>query len=221
MKRYTLTIIMIILVTIFLIAISRFYILKKKANDNIMIQNNNKTVIDNFLPIQLNVTSDTPLINALSRITKKPFGIYVSPKNSPVSPERFIGYHTGTDFETTTEETNIPVEVRAIIDGTIINKLSVSGYGGVILEKAEIENQPVIILYGHVDIRSKNSRIAIGDKVKKGDTIAILAPGYSPQSGNERKHLHLAIIKGSKIDYRGYVQNYNELSDWIDIQSIL
>ncbi|NTU99252.1 hypothetical protein HGA64_04600 [Candidatus Falkowbacteria bacterium] len=42
-----------------------------------------------------------PISDALSRVTKKPFGIKVSPKNSSVSPERFTGYHTGVDFETT------------------------------------------------------------------------------------------------------------------------
>ncbi|KKQ38871.1 MAG: Exopolysaccharide biosynthesis protein, sugar transferase domain protein [Candidatus Moranbacteria bacterium GW2011_GWC2_37_73] len=42
-----------------------------------------------------------PLDNALSRITKKPFGIYVNPKNSPVNPERFTGYHSAVDLEAT------------------------------------------------------------------------------------------------------------------------
>lgn len=162
-----------------------------------------------------------PLDNALARITKKPFGIKVSPNNSPVSSERFSGFHTGTDFETTTEEANVPVEVKVIIDGTIINKLSVSGYGGVILEKAEINNQSVIILYGHVDIRPQNSHINVGDSVKKGDVIAILSPANSPESGYERKHLHLGIIKGEKIDYRGYVPTKKELSNWIDPASVL
>src|SRR3989344_6907506 len=33
------------------------------------------------------------------RITKKPFGIFITPQNSPIKPERFSGYHTGVDVE--------------------------------------------------------------------------------------------------------------------------
>src|SRR5438105_4096773 len=45
-----------------------------------------------------------PIGNSLSRVTKKPFGIYITPQNSPVQPEKFKGYHTGVDFETTADE---------------------------------------------------------------------------------------------------------------------
>ncbi|HRY82792.1 MAG TPA: M23 family metallopeptidase [Candidatus Moranbacteria bacterium] len=223
MKRYITTIVLLIIFTIIIIAVSRFYFSKNKTNDNaIPLQNNNANLNNQTSHDPLNsAILNIPLDKALSRITKKPFGIYVSPGNSPVTPEKFTGYHTGTDFETTPEEADIPVEIHAITDGKIINKLSISGYGGVILEKAVINNQPVIILYGHVDIRAENSRINIGDTIKKGDSIAILSPGYSPQSGGERKHLHLGIIKGSTVDYRGYAQNQNELSRWIDAESIL
>src|SRR5579863_6635904 len=41
-----------------------------------------------------------PISGGLSRVTKKPFGIYVTPQNSPVQPEKFTGFHTGIDFET-------------------------------------------------------------------------------------------------------------------------
>lgn len=109
------------------------------------------------------------------------------------------------------------IEVRAIMDGTIINKLSVSRYGGIILEKAEIDDQPVIILYGHVDLDSSTKE----KEVKKDDPLAILAPANNSKSGYERKHLHLGIIKGNKIDYRGYVQSIKELSSWIDSEIFL
>lgn len=222
MKRYALTIVIIILATIFLIAISRFYVSKKTVPNNIAISNNNLRDINNSQPVQsetkqLSAIINLPLDNALPRITKKPFGIFVSPHNSPISPERFTGYHTGTDFETTPEEETAPIEVKAIIDGTIINKLSVSGYGGVILEKAEINGQSIIILYGHVDLDSSTKE----KEVKKGDSLAILAPANSPKSGYERKHLHLGIIKGNKTDYRGYVPTEKELSNWIDPASVL
>jgi hypothetical protein len=35
----------------------------------------------------------------VQRVTKKPFGLYVDPDNSPVQPEMFTGYHTGADAE--------------------------------------------------------------------------------------------------------------------------
>jgi murein DD-endopeptidase MepM/ murein hydrolase activator NlpD len=225
MKRYIMTIIIILFSTIILIAFSRYYLLRERNSENSAGEINPLTIRMQQIPldeIKKNSTPfNVPLDNSLSRITKKPFGIYVTPKNSPISPERFSGFHTGADFETTSAQANTPVEVRAIADGKITNKLIVSGYGGVILEKAIIDNQPVTILYGHVDIRAQNSRVKIGETIKKGESIALLSPGYSSQSGFERKHLHLAIIKGDKIDYRGYVQTQNELFPWIDPQSIL
>ena len=42
-----------------------------------------------------------PISDALSRVTKKTFGLYVSPGHSTIRPERFTCYHTGVDFETT------------------------------------------------------------------------------------------------------------------------
>ncbi|MCL5774898.1 MAG: hypothetical protein M1333_01655, partial [Patescibacteria group bacterium] len=54
-----------------------------------------------------------PLDKALERVTKKPFGIKISPQNSPVSPERFSGFHTGVDFETFPDEQDTGVSVYA------------------------------------------------------------------------------------------------------------
>ena len=42
-------------------------------------------------------TEPEPIGQTEERITKKPFGIKISPENSPISPERFSGYHTGID----------------------------------------------------------------------------------------------------------------------------
>ena len=215
MKRYLITIILLLLSVIILIIISRFYVFKNEKPDNTNIPPQNNPASISIQENTASISIEVPLDNASARITKKPFGIFVSPQNSPVSPERFTGFHTGTDFETTPEEASVPIEVRAIMDGTIINKLSVSGYGGVILEKAEINGQPVIILYGHVDLDSSTKE----KEVKKGDPLAILAPANSSKSGHERKHLHLGIIKGAQINYRGYVQSIKELSDWIDPQA--
>lgn len=161
-----------------------------------------------------------PITNAKSRITKKPFGIYITPTNSPVQPEKFTGYHTGTDFETTQEEASKDISIYAICSGKIRTKEIVSGYGGVIVQDCTLENQPVTVLYGHLNIRQAQV-LGVGAEVKSGERIGSLAPANSELSGGERKHLHLGAHKGTTIDYRGYVQNQSELSGWLDAQKLL
>lgn len=160
-----------------------------------------------------------PVTNAKARITKKPFGIYITPQTSPVQPEKFSGYHTGTDFETTPGEAGAEVPVYAICTGKIRNKEIVQGYGGVIVQDCTLDDQPVTVLYGHLNIRQ--SQASSGLEAKAGEEIATLAAANSELSGGERKHLHLGIHKGNQIDYRGYVQNQPELSGWLDIQKYL
>jgi len=161
-----------------------------------------------------------PLANAKSRITKKPFGIYITPQTSPVQPEKFTGYHTGTDFETISQEADTVVPVYAVCTGKIRVQEIVQGYGGVIVQDCTLDNQPVTVLYGHLNIRQAHV-LLVGAEVKAGDRISSLAPANSELSGGERKHLHLGIHKGSQIDYRGYVQNKSELSGWLDIHKYL
>lgn len=161
---------------------------------------------------------DEPISNSLSRITKKPFGIYISSATSPVQPEKFTGYHTGTDFETTAAEANITIPVRAVCDGTVRYKGTVEGYGGVVILNCTISGGDVTVLYGHIDIAS--ATFANGDTVTKGDFVANLGAGYSAQTSGERKHLHLGIHKGSSIEYRGYVQNQSELAGWLNFQDL-
>ncbi len=160
-----------------------------------------------------------PISDALSRVTKKPFGIYVSPGHSPVSPERFTGYHTGADFETTPAEQNIDVPVFAICDGKILAARYASGYGGVIVESCTMDNGPVTVIYGHV--RQSSIIPTAGQIIKAGDKLAVLGTGYSSETDGERKHLHLGIHKGTSIDILGYVQNKAALSGWIDPLSVL
>ena len=50
------------------------------------------------------------------RITKKPFGIFITTQNSPVQPERFSGYHTGVDVEYKDAEGRIVGDSVRIID---------------------------------------------------------------------------------------------------------
>lgn len=161
-----------------------------------------------------------PPLESKERITKKPFGIYVTPQNSPVSPEKFTGYHTADDFETFPDEADKEMKVSAICDGTIFSKTTVSGYGGVIVQECSFNKLQSKVIYGHLDIdwpETKNT----GDLVKTGDTIAILAQANSANSGGERKHLHLGILKTDQLDYRGYIQNQSELDQWYDPVALL
>ncbi len=154
-----------------------------------------------------------------SRITKKTFGLYVTPSNSPVSPEKFTGYHTGVDFETTPDEANIDIPVPAICEGTLLLKKYATGYGGVAVQSCMLYGQPVTIIYGHLELASIMP--GIGQQLKKGETIGILGKGYSTETDGERKHLHLGIHKGLVINILGYVQKQPELSGWLDPMQFL
>ncbi len=157
-----------------------------------------------------------PLEKAAQRITKKPFGIFITPQNSPVQPERFSGFHTGTDFEILPGEENQEVTVFAVCDGKIIYRNTVSGYGGVIIQNCTLDNEIVTVLYGHLSLAK--SPMQVNAEVKKSGQIAVLGEGYSLETSRERKHLHLGIHKGAKTDLRGYVQRQSELSGWLDFQ---
>ncbi len=160
-----------------------------------------------------------PISDAASRITKKMYGTYVTPKNSPVNPEVFTGYHTGTDFETTPIEANIDVVIKAICQGKTLRKTTAVGYGGYLVQSCTINNQAVTVLYGHLRISSVAP--SVGTELKPGDTIGLLGTGYSSETSNERKHLHLSIHIGSGVNIAGYVQNKSSLSGWINPQTVL
>lgn len=157
-----------------------------------------------------------PIDNALLRITKKSFGVYVAPANSPVSPERFKGYHTGVDFETYPAEKDLDVSIYAACTGLLRLKKWAAGYGGVLREECRLDNQAVTIVYGHVKLSSVTSDV--GRTLTAGEKIAILGAGYSSETDGERKHLHFGIHRGTAIDIRGYVQNETELKNWLDPQ---
>ena len=159
----------------------------------------------------LNTDLAYPIGDFKHRITKKFFGTYVTPNNSPVQPEKFTGYHTGADVEYTDIDTD--VLVYAIADGTVLLARWASGYGGVIAIQHSINNQPVIAIYGHLN---PNQLPKVGAKVVKGEQIGILGKGYSHETDGERKHLHLGLVKGMKFTLLGYVPNKSQLSAWID-----
>ncbi len=174
----------------------------------------------NTEPINANTTPTTtpsvviPIANFFNRITKKPFGIYITPKTSPVQPEKFKGYHTGADAETTTDEKNIDIPIQAIANGTVVFAGHVNGYGGVIIIEHNVNGEKITALYGHLRIAS--FKVKVKDKVHPGDQIAVLGTGYSSETDGERKHLHLGILKGYVINYKGYVPTQSGLSPWED-----
>lgn len=152
------------------------------------------------------------------RATKKHVGTYVEPGNSPVTPEVFHGYHTGTDFEILPGEETIDVSVRAICTGKVVRKETARGYGGMVVQECTYQGSAVSIVYGHVRLTSMQA--SLGDILNQGDQFVLLGTGFSAETSNERKHLHLGIHKGG-IDTRGYVSTLAETSNWLDIEKIV
>ncbi|OGI27466.1 MAG: hypothetical protein A2359_05015 [Candidatus Moranbacteria bacterium RIFOXYB1_FULL_43_19] len=164
-----------------------------------------------------------PLEKAGERVTKKIFGQYITPQNSPVRPEKFRGYHTGTDFEIFPEELNTDVPVRSVCDGKIALKKTATGYGGLLVQNCGLDGQlaspelgdgPISVIYGHLKLTSITKKA--GDALPLGEKIGILGKAFSSETSGERKHLHLGIHKGSSVNILGYIQNQSELSGWIN-----
>jgi hypothetical protein len=183
-------------------------------------ENVTNTPLQTEVRIQEHSIFSAPISDWKNRIIKKPFGIKISPQNSPVQPERFSGYHTGTDFEIKPGELNTKVYVNAICDGEIIEKRLVSGYGGVFVQSCKFNEYPITVLYGHISFSNEFSPKK-GEAIEKGQLLASLADDKSSESGGERKHLHLSIHKGEKIELRGYAQNKAALQTWIDPETLL
>ena len=182
-----------------------------EKQNNISTKTETKINIENSTKEkQINI----PLSNALARVTKKPFGIKISPDDSPVQPEKFSGFHTGVDFEIFLEEKNIDVEIFSICSGPLLSKQYVNGYGGTAIQKCSINNSEVTILYGHLKLGNIN--LKLNQNLTKGQKIGILGKGFSQETDGERKHLHLGIHKGEKINLLGYVKDSNLLDEWID-----
>lgn len=155
------------------------------------------------------------------RIMVKPFGLYVEPGNSPVSPERFQGYHNASDLEVFEDELEQDVRVVASCGGMIQRAGSVGGYGGLVVQECLLEDNPLAVMYGHVNVNSL--RVKVGQYVRPGQQIGVLGDHESDQTDGERKHLHFAFYKknGRDVDIRGYVPRESQLSGWIDPQDII
>jgi hypothetical protein len=160
-----------------------------------------------------------PINRSAKRVTKKTFGIYVTPENSPVQPERFTGFHSGTDYEIFAGEEQTEVGVLAVCGGPLRQKTTASGYGGVVVQECLLQNEPITVVYGHLDIRSVPA--PVGQYLAPGEKIGCLGTGESAQTDGARKHLHLGMHKGTNSDIRGYVQNESELDAFIDVRSVL
>lgn len=200
------------------------------TNNSAAIKNQNTSSNLNTLVVNqqsdVNISAHTtsseyvsPLDRSGERITKKPFGIYITPATSPVQPERFTGYHTGSDFEIFPGEENSAVTIKAFCTGRVVYKQWVSGYGGVFIQQCSVENKTVTVLYGHLKLSS--IILVVGNNLKAGDTIGELGQAKSRDTDGERKHLHLAIHIGSTINVKGYVRNQSDLNGWLDPQKYL
>lgn len=160
------------------------------------------------------LTVTYPIENFPERVTLKPFGIHIDPETSPVQPERFSGYHTGADAETTDEEQDVDLPVYAIADGVVVLARTATGYGGVIVLEVQIDGQSYTAVYGHLNIDSFT--VQLGDSVTMGQQLAFLGEGYSSQTDGERKHLHFGLLPGTTVNIKGYVQSTDELTPWVD-----
>ncbi len=157
----------------------------------------------------------TPIPDADTRVTKKPFGLYVSPKDSPVSPERFTGYHVGVDFETTPEEQAIDVPFFAICTGPLLEKKTATGYGGVVTQACTFAGRSVSVIYGHIRLTSVN--VKANELILVGQRIGVLGKGFTTQTGGERKHLHVGVYVGPSSTIRGYEPTLGALSSWMNV----
>ncbi len=157
-------------------------------------------------------------INRMSeRVTKKPFGIHITPKDSPVQPERFSGYHTGMDFELLPGETPHDIAVRAACTGDVIYRNRVGGYGGVVVQRCALEGKSVTVLYGHLSLASVAAALK---NLQAGDRIGVLGTGFSDETDNERAHLHFAIHHGADVELKGYVPAEKDLTTWADPMTV-
>jgi hypothetical protein len=173
-------------------------------------QNNSNATLSSSLP--------WPLERASERGKLLTFGMFVSPdpEQNPITPpERFTGFHSGLDIEILPEEKDASVLVKAICDGKIIYTGSVEGYGGVIIQQCNINNQPTSVLYGH--LRLSSFRVSAGETpITQSTELAELGTAYSNETGGTRKHLHLGMHKGNHIEFLGYVNIQEELAEFID-----
>lgn len=162
-----------------------------------------------------------PIENGASRETPLHFGMYVTPDpaQNPIDPpERFTGWHTGTDFEIRENEKNVDVDVFAVCGGKVRFSGFAAGYGGVVAQECMLKDEPVNVIYGHLAVANLPTE---GVVLTQGQKIGVLGADRSTDADGSRKHLHLTIHKGKELVMLGYVQTEAELKDFIDPQTVL
>lgn len=182
--------------------------------DSVTLVSRQAAIYQQIKPRHFPEALEPPISEFTTRITKKPFGIFITPETSPIEHDRWTGYHTGVDIEY--EDILGDVQVTAITDGEIVLNRFATGYGGVIVIRHNISGRDILALYGHLDPASllpKNIK-----KVKQGQIIGILGDGGTDETDGARKHLHFALIKKDALDIRGYVKSQEELAGWYDPQ---
>lgn len=218
MRKKTIVFLIVILavfIAVFLIEIKRT---SRNGNGGI---GQNIASNDNYVPDSKNTNvlingekKNAPLERAGERVVKKPFGIFITPQNSPIQPEKFRGYHTGADFEIFPGEENVEIPVRAVCSGKLRIKRYMGGYGGVAVQNCQIQSGNVTVLYGHLNLSS--IKYEVGDEMLEMEAIGNLGDPAKGETNGERKHLHLGIHKGNNVDFHGYVSSPGSLADWID-----
>lgn len=200
--------IIVILLAIGLIAYYFFYF-RKKPSTTVSPSPASSTTTSSTLSPRSQLAE--PVKDFKARVTKKPFGIYITPQDSPIQPERFTGYHTGADAEFT--DTTADVPVFAVADGKVVLSEYASGYGGVFMIEIQLDGSAHTILYGHI---RPSTLPKVGQVVKRGEQLAILGTGFSSETDGERHHLHFAILSNNRLDIKGYVSTQSQLSGWLD-----
>jgi len=155
-----------------------------------------------------------PLVDTDKREITKPFGIHITSETSPIQPEKFSGYHTGTDYEILSGEADSNVPVFAICGGPLKTKKIAQGYGGLVTQNCLLDDKDITVLYGHLSLDSVLKEA--GEFLIPGEEIGFLGAGGTEETDGERKHLHLGITNTSKENIRGYVESKEELNQWID-----
>jgi murein DD-endopeptidase MepM/ murein hydrolase activator NlpD len=213
MKKYILILMIILLAAGFLVTRSIKQALQSNPT-SLPSVSSSATVTSPQISPTITPTSNAlanPVADFKARVTKKPFGIYITPQNSPIQPERFTGYHTGADAEYQDITDDVPV--YAVADGKVVLSKTASGYGGVFMIEILLNGTKHTVLYGHI---RPSSLPKVGTQVTKGKQLAVLGTGYSTETDGERRHLHFTILATNALDIRGYVQSESQLSGWLD-----
>lgn len=172
-----------------------------------------------------------PMDQYRKRLQVKDFGTLINDefykgKEKLFPFNRFYGYHAGIDLETFTNEKGSEnhdekVSVYAIHSGRIIYIGTLSGYGGVILQK--LDNENATALYGHVE--TNNLFFKVGDYIasdSKPVLLAYLGNEFSEETSRERKHLHFGIYKGTDLYFRGHEESISRLNEkWYNPSAFL